>query len=85
MEKASKFPQIFFRICFCNDHAGHAQATTAGRAYEINLKSRRVSFAFAFVIQSRENPKSWDIYFFSLVIVSVRMVFLAVSLLECIV
>ena len=34
--KANKFPRIFFRICFCNDHAGHAQATTAGHAYEIN-------------------------------------------------
>ena len=34
--KANKFPQIFFRICFCNDHVGYAQATTAGHAYEIN-------------------------------------------------
>ena len=35
--KANKFPQIFFRICFRNDHVGHAQATTAGHACEINL------------------------------------------------
>ena len=34
--KAIKFPQIFFRICICNDHVGHAQATTAGHAYETN-------------------------------------------------
>ena len=34
--KASKFPLIFFCICFCNDHVGCAQATTAGHAYEIN-------------------------------------------------
>ena len=34
--KANKFPQIFFCICFRNDHVGHAQATTAGPAYEIN-------------------------------------------------
>ena len=34
--KANKFPQLFFRICFRNDHVGHAQATTAGHAYEIN-------------------------------------------------
>ena len=34
--KANKFPQIFFHICFRNDHVGHAQATTAGHAYEIN-------------------------------------------------
>ena len=33
--KANKFPQIFFRICFRNDHVGHAQATTAGHAYKI--------------------------------------------------
>ena len=33
--KANIFPQIFFRICFRNDHVGHAQATTAGHAYEI--------------------------------------------------
>ena len=30
--EANKFPQIFFRICFRNDLAGHAQATTAGHA-----------------------------------------------------
>ena len=34
--KANKFPQIFFRIRFRDDHVGHAQATTAGHAYEIN-------------------------------------------------
>ena len=34
--KAKKYPQMFFRICFCNDHVGHAQATTAGHAYEIH-------------------------------------------------
>ena len=34
--KAKKFPQIFFRICFRNDHVGHAQATTAGHTYEID-------------------------------------------------
>ena len=34
--KANKFPQIFFRICFRNDYAGHAQATTAGHTYEKN-------------------------------------------------
>ena len=34
--KANKFPQIFFRFRFRNDHVGHAQATTAGLTYEIN-------------------------------------------------
>ena len=34
--KANKIPQIFFHICFCNDHVGHAQVITAGHAYEIN-------------------------------------------------
>ena len=34
--KANKFFQIFFRVCFCNDYVGQAQATTAGHAYEIN-------------------------------------------------
>ena len=34
--KANKLPRIFFRICFCNDHVGQAQATTEGHAYEIN-------------------------------------------------
>ena len=32
--KANKFPQIFFCICFRNGRVGHAQATTAGHAYE---------------------------------------------------
>ena len=34
--KANIFLQIFFRICFCNDHVGYVQATTAGHAYDIN-------------------------------------------------
>ena len=33
--KVNKFPQIFFRSSFRNDHVGHAQATIAGHAYEI--------------------------------------------------
>ena len=37
-------------------------------------KCPRFSFTFAFVIQPREKPKSRDLYLFSLVIVSVRMV-----------
>ena len=37
MEKADKFPQIWYCICFRNDHVGHAQATTAGHTYEVNL------------------------------------------------
>ena len=32
----SKFPQVFFRICFRSYHVGHTQATTAGYTYEIN-------------------------------------------------
>ena len=64
--KANKFPQIFFCIRFRNGHVGHAQATAAGHTYESKIKSQRFSFAFAFVIQQRENPKSWDLYFFRL-------------------
>ena len=32
--KANQFPQIFFCICFRNDHVGQAQATTVGQTYE---------------------------------------------------
>ena len=38
--KANKFPQIFFRICFRNDHVGQAQATAAGHTYEIKSNPR---------------------------------------------
>ena len=34
MERQTDSPQIFFHIRFCNDHVGHAQATTAGHTYE---------------------------------------------------
>ena len=34
--KANKFPQIFFRIFFRNEHVGYTQATTAGQTYDIN-------------------------------------------------
>ena len=34
--RTTKFLQIFFRICFHNDHVGHAQATTAGHTDRIN-------------------------------------------------
>ena len=34
--KTNKFPQIVFRICFCIDHVGYVQDTTAGHAYGIN-------------------------------------------------
>ena len=34
--KPNKLPQIFFRICFRNDHVGHTRATTEGHAYETN-------------------------------------------------
>ena len=61
--KAPQLPQIFFRICFRNDH-GHARATKAGHTYEKTLQSKRVSFAFAFVLQQRENPKSGVLNFF---------------------
>ena len=49
--KANKFAQIFFRNRFRNDHVGHAQATTAGHAYEINLNPADFLSLFAFVIQ----------------------------------
>ena len=39
---ADELPQIFFRICFRNDHVGQAQATTAGQTYEINQNPRNV-------------------------------------------
>ena len=48
--KANEFPQIFFRICFRNDHVGEAQATTTGHAYEIKLNpgdSLSLSFSFS--------------------------------------
>ena len=76
MERQLKSPLIFFRFRFRNDHVGQSQATAAGHTCEKQIKSQRFSFAFAFVIQQRENPKSWDFYLFSLVIVSVRMVLL---------
>ena len=53
--KANEFPQIFFRICFRNDHVGYVQSTTAGHTYEKKIKSQRLSFAFAFVIQQRKS------------------------------
>ena len=62
--KATKFPQVIFRICFRNGHVGHAQATTAGHTHEITINSQRLSFAFAFVIQQRENPKPWIIFIY---------------------
>ena len=39
--KANQFPQIFFRICFRNDHVGQAQATTAGHTYEKKSNFKR--------------------------------------------
>ena len=56
--KTINFPWIFFSICFRNDHVGQAQTTTAGHTYEKQIKSKRFSFAFAFVIRKREilNP-----------------------------
>ena len=49
----------------------------------INIKSQTFSLAFAFEIQQRENPKSWDFsLFFSLVIVSVRMVTVVVPIVH---
>ena len=38
--KANNVLQIFFRMCFRNDHVGHAQATTAGHAYKKNYNPR---------------------------------------------
>ena len=38
--KAGVVPQIFFRICFHNEHVGHAEATAAGETYETNQNPR---------------------------------------------
>ena len=75
--KANKFPQIFFRICFHNDHVGHAQATTAGHAYKIHQNPGdflSLSLSYCNREKIERKSKSRDFYLFSLVIVSVRMV-----------
>ena len=46
--QASKFPEIFFRICFRSDHVGHAQARTAGHTYVIKIKIPEMFFCFRF-------------------------------------
>ena len=53
---------FFLCICSCSEHVGHVQATAAGHNLE-NATSQRFLFAFAFVIQQRENPQSWDCLF----------------------
>ena len=60
--EANHFPQIFFRICFRNGLLANQN------------KIPEIFFRFRFrKLKRRENPKSWDSYLFSLVIVSVRM------------
>ena len=84
--KANKFPQIVFGIRFRNDHVGNAQATTTGHTYT----DQRFSFAFAVLIQRKEIQNSGIfVFFFLLVIVSVRMVtfqymFACLTFLPCI-
>ena len=41
MERQIKAPRVFFRICFCNDHVGHAQATITGHTYEDHHQNPR--------------------------------------------
>ena len=43
----NQFPQIFFRVCLCSDHVGHAQATTAGHTYE-KMRIPEIFFRFRF-------------------------------------
>ena len=62
--KANKFTQIFFRVCFRNDHVGHAQATIGRPRLRNKLKSRRFSFAFAFVIKEREKIPTPGIFIY---------------------
>ena len=59
MERQTKFPQFSFRICFRNDHVGHAQTIAEGHTNERKSKSQRLSFAFAI----QQNPKSRDLYY----------------------
>ena len=47
--------RMFFRICFRDDHVGHAQVTTAGHIIKKKSNPRDVFFAFAFLIQQKEN------------------------------
>ena len=66
--KANKFPQIFFRICFRNDHVGHAQATTAGHPCKIKISE------ILFRLRCRNSTESKSkilgfLYFILLVIV----------------
>ena len=79
---AKEFPFFSFAFAFVmvmlGTHKSQQQATLTNRN-----KIPEISFAFVFVIQQGENRKSWDFYLFSLVLVSVRMVFLANVLLFC--
>ena len=71
MEKASKFPPIFFRMCFCNERVGHALATTTSHNYE-NMQIPEIIFRFHFCDPTQ--GKFLNPAFFSLLIVLVRMV-----------
>ena len=53
--KANRFPQIFFRIRFRNDHVGDAQATTASHTYEIILSPELL---FRFRVRDSTERKS---------------------------
>ena len=44
--QGKRLPQIFFHICFRNEHVGRAQATTLGRTYNKNTMYQRCSTTF---------------------------------------
>ena len=64
MERLINSPQILFRICFVMVMLGKWRLQQQAILTNKNIKSQRFSCAFAFVIQQRENPKSWDLFSF---------------------
>ena len=73
MERQINFPRFSFAFAFVKIMLGKHKPQQQATPTKQN-QIPEISFAFTFVIQKRENPKSWDSYFLSLVIVSVRMV-----------
>ena len=71
--KANRFPQIFSRICFCNDHhIGNTQAITTAHTYEIYLNPEaQMLFRFRFRNSTERKSKILGFIIYSLAIVSV--------------
>ena len=56
--KANEFPLIFFRICFHNEHVGHAQPQQQATTTKKTKIIPEIFFAFAFVIEQRETIRN---------------------------